>query len=124
MIRAKIGLAVIFLMLRALDVFLYTHLFNIGKPALLAALINNAVWTTVLLGAVWIRKNWARYVLIAFLFLGLAVIFALLPDFSMKSNGDNRTFMILVGCAAVDLGISVFLLCSSDLERYTGRSSK
>jgi len=111
-------------MLRALDVFIYTHLLNIGRPALLAALINNAVWTTVLLGAVWVRKNWARYVLIAFLFLGLAVIFTLLPDISMKSNGDNRTFMILVGCAAVNVGISVYLLCSSDLERFTGRSSR
>jgi hypothetical protein len=119
--RGKLSLVAIFLILRALDAFIFFEYPLISKSALVGALINNIIWTTALLTAIWLRKSWARYVLIFFQALGALSDFILLPDFWIKFDADNRLIIILSTTLIVHAAIAWFLLFSRDLDRLTGR---
>jgi hypothetical protein len=119
--RGKLSLIAMFFILRALDVFIYFEWPGTDKSALLFSIINNIIWTTALLAAVWFRKGWARYVLILFLPLGVLSGLILLPDFWIKFDADNRVIVILSAALIVNATVAWFLMFSRDLDRLTGR---
>jgi hypothetical protein len=63
---AKRLLVLIFVMLRSSDAitFYFTYRTPHPVPAMRGNIIIIALWTTVFLGAVWLRKRWARYALL------------------------------------------------------------
>jgi hypothetical protein len=121
-LRAKVSIVGIFLALRTLDAFVYFQIPGGDKSALLGAIINNTIWTTVLLAAIWFRKSWARYVLVIFLLVGVISTLVVVPDLLIKLNADNRMATVLGVSAIVYTVIIWHLLFSSDVDRLTGRS--
>jgi len=114
-------LLAIFFILRALDVLIYFEWPSSNKSAVLFSMINNVIWTTALLAAIWFRRVWARYILIFFLPLGVISALILLPDFWIKLDTDNRLIVILTTTLIVHSGVAWFLMFSRDLDRLTGR---
>jgi hypothetical protein len=117
----QISLIVIFCALRALDAVFYFEWPALNKSNVLVSIINNVIWTTALLAAIWLRKSWARYVLILFLPIGVLSALILLPDFWIKFDADNRLIVILTCTLVVQGSVAWFLMFSRDLERLTGR---
>ena len=113
-----------FFVLRALDVFIYFGYPLLNKSALLASIINNIIWTTALLAAIWFRKGWARYVLIFFLALGILAGLIVMPDFWIKFEADNRLIITLAVSVGVHAVVAWFLMFSRDLDRLTGRGKE
>jgi hypothetical protein len=120
-LRGKWLLIAMFFVLRALDAFVFFEWPSLDKSAVLFSIINNVIWTTLLLAAIWFRKVWARYVLIFFLPLGVLSGLILLPDFWIKFDADNRLIVILTATLIVHGAVAWFLTFSRDLERLTGR---
>ena len=120
-LRGKSSLFAIFLLLRALDAFILFEWPSHDKSAVLFSIINNVIWTTALLAAIWFRKGWARYVLIFFLPLGVLSGLILLPDFWIKFDADKRLIFILTAALIVHGTVAWFLMFSRDLDRLTGR---
>lgn len=67
----RIVLVIIFLLFGGLDAFVYLTTPEEQQRMVLSATIIRQLWTLALLGAMWCRKNWARYALIGLLFAGV-----------------------------------------------------
>ncbi len=82
---------VVFFMMRIPDAVLYWISLDEMHPipALRANILAISLWTTVFLGAVWIRKRWARYALLVcvcyVVLVDILVMSTLLPsDFHLR----------------------------------------
>ena len=88
-LRARIWLCAVFLVLTAAPYFFYR--FSIDRLNTFAVTrgmtFGCVLWTTVLLGAMWLRHGWARYVLISLLCLGV-VGFGLIALMLAKESVD------------------------------------
>jgi hypothetical protein len=120
--RGRLSLIGLFLLLRGLDLFIFFEWPAVNKSEVLVTILNNVLWTTALLAAIWFRKSWARYVLIFFLPLGVTSALILLPDFWIKFDADNRLIYIITATLAVLGTVAWFLSFSRDLDRLTGRA--
>ena len=72
-IRARIWLCVVLLLLTGAHYYFYR--FSIDRlntyPVAQGLTFSCVLWTTVVLGAMWLRHGWARYLLIALICLGI-----------------------------------------------------
>lgn len=117
--RARFWLILMFLALRIGDVVLYFGV-SYQKPISLAApLVCDILWTTPLLGAIWYRRLWARYALIALLFLevlGIIIAVPLLLEKHMIDSGDVIYFIIP---AVIQFLAAAVLIAAPDIRRLT-----
>ena len=143
---ARIGLAVIFVLLRMADAFLLlmvpfgqtiaetqtsmdgTFGFALalivvsavpgGAPGLATpGIICSTLWTTALLVAIWRRQYWARIILVA-MFWAAALIGVIL----MTSTPTNSPlFVSMMIRELVMVGCSAYLMLSRDMHRLTSR---
>jgi hypothetical protein len=119
--RGKLSLIAMFLILRCLDFFIFFEWPAVNKSEVFVTILNNVIWTTALLTAIWFRKSWGRYVLIFFLPLSVISALILLPDFWIKFDADNRLLLIITVTLAAQGTVAWFLMFSRDLDRLTGR---
>ena len=84
---------------------------------LVSSVITSAIWTTALLIGIWLRKPWARLILIALLGLASVSIIILIPMIA-----DYPAMMTpLVSTLAVHAGVFGWLILSRDVRRLTSR---
>ena len=144
--RARIGLVVIFVLLRMADAFLlllvpfgqgipesqgsmegtigYAAALIIvsavpgGTPGLATpGIICSTLWTTALLVAIWRRQYWARAILVAM--FGVAALIGMILMTMTPTNSPLFTSMMIR--EAVMLGCSAYLIFSRDMHRLTSR---
>lgn len=115
--RARIGLVVVFVLLRLVDAFFVIALPGGPSGLPFAAVLLTGMWTTAVLIVLWRRQQWARIIMIAL--FGLAAIAALV----MIPNTSNDTPFVTayVVLAAVSVGCGAWLLYARDARRLTSR---
>ena len=115
--RARIGLIVVFVLFRLLDFITLNDIPPELSRQLVSSVITSAIWTTALLIGIWLRKPWARLILIALLGLASVSIIILIPMIA-----DYPAMMTpLVSTLAVHAGVFGWLILSRDVRRLTSR---
>ena len=116
--HARIGLVVIFVLLRLLDFMFLVNAAPEFYRALLASVITGAIWTTALLIAIALRKSWARLILLALFGLAtVSVVISLPLAFDLP-----HLWTPLVASLFVSAGSFAWLCYSRDVHRLTGRA--
>lgn len=116
--RARLGLVVIFLLLRLIDGLFFLALPTGPHGPALAAIIGASLWTTALLVAIWRRQEWARIILLAL--FGISGVTASIVAPSVWDNDPLITAFITGGVIVVACGI--WLGYSRDVHRLISRA--
>ena len=115
---ARIGLVVIFVLLRLIDGLFFLSLPTNPNGLALAAMIGAFLWTTALLVAVWRRQEWARIILIVL--FGASAVTASIMAPSVWDNGPLITAFMTGG--AIVIGCGIWLGYSRDMHRLISRA--
>ncbi|MEI6350584.1 MAG: hypothetical protein WCP06_05695 [Verrucomicrobiota bacterium] len=94
-------------------------------PQMVAEVLLSTLWTGTLLGAVWNRQDWARYVLIVALVLTAicAVIFAPMHfEISPLTIMNKRFIGLLAAYATGQIVAALILARSPHIKRLVSRS--
>ena len=108
--------------MRAADAILY-----FGSPVsnrfhLLGSIITGTLWSAILLGGIWFRNNWCRYVLI--LFLMVSLIMPAIEVYGIWSTLHITNYTLLYSIIASMLifgSVTWTLISSRDIKRLTTR---
>ena len=118
----KLWLIAIFCAMRASDFLIYFETAPGPKNPLIGSLITSGIWNAVLLVAIWQRQNWARYVLIAFQFLGVIGASILVPVSVEELPGDNPIIMVMIVMGVLHATIAWCLISSPGIRKLTNRT--
>jgi len=117
-------LAGIFLLLCAADAVCYYYSSNplVSDPVIRGHVIVSLLWTTVFLILLWMRRVWARYVLIVF--LGYIALITCLVVSMMIFSPDIlvRPLMAIGGCFTAYFSGVMILIFSRDIGRLANRT--
>lgn len=116
--KGRIALVVIFLVFRLVDILTFLSVPEEGREHILGNIFISFLWTTVCLVAIWMRKNWARYVLSVLLGLSVFFLFMIIPD--MLSHGRTLPLILPIS-GAVNLIVIVVLIYLPSLRTLTER---
>ena len=112
------GLIVIFVLLRLVDVFFFLALPTGPTGLAMPAMIGAFLWTTALLVGVWRRQEWARIILLV-LFGACAVTAAIMAP-SVWENG--ALIMAIATGGVIVVGCGIWLGYSRDVRRLISRA--
>ena len=118
----KLWLIAIFCAMRGSDFLIYFETAPGPKDPLVGSLITSGIWNTLLLVAIWQRQNWARYVLIAFQFLGVIGAIILVPVSVEDLPGDNPIIMVMIVMGLLHATIAWCLISSPGIRKLTNRT--
>ena len=117
-------LAGIFLLLCVADAVCYNYSSNplVSDPVVRGHVIVSLLWTTVFLIPLWMRRVWARYVLI--LFLGYIALSTCVLASMMIFSPDIlvRPLMAIAGCFTAYFSGVMILIFSRDIGRLANRT--
>ena len=109
--RARLLLVVVFIMLRIPDMLMYYLTYDpvLPMPGMRPDIIGIVLWTTVILGAMWMRKRWARYALLVcvgyvVLIDGLVIAAVFPSDVPIRpfpAMAIASRFLLYIGAAAI-----------------------
>jgi hypothetical protein len=117
--RGRLLLVAIFVAFRVSDALMFFAAGPHDKTQLVTSLITSAVWTTALLVAIAYRQNWARYILIFLLILGVA-FFLIVAPVILKDEVDNPAMVPVLCITALINALSAWCLISaSSIRRLT-----
>lgn len=97
-LRARIWLVVVFcvLFLPDLGTYLWWKGHNLQNASqVMGSVLVNLLWDLVLLGAMWMRMNWARYVMVTLLMLALVGGICFLATLQILVNANAHLLMIM-----------------------------
>src|SRR5687768_14387418 len=123
--KGRVVLVAVFFALRAVDVLIY--LLARAEPAgfdrarLVSFLVCLALWTTSLLVGMWLRQAWARYLMIAFVFLSGLVELLWLPSAFFEVPGPILQ-PILTAIGVIHAGILYALIGIPAVRRLTSQA--
>lgn len=124
--RAKLWLIGIWIVLEVLDTWVYLAcppMNDLSHRKVFGATLNSMLWQTVLLGAIWARQNWARYVLVFCLLFRVVIDFVIFSEFTQNSFLSGKLSMwIPTNTMIVSLVVAVILIKSRDIHRLTNRA--
>jgi hypothetical protein len=117
---ARIYLTIIFGLLCAANSILFWFTFSAHNPwrMLLAVMFGHTLASTLLMGAIWNRQEWARYVLIALLFAVAAIFTLVLLYIGSKPELSAPRVLTLMGTGIGLIIISNTWLIRSRRIRY------
>src|SRR5260370_39941238 len=102
--RGRMWLLAIFCALRGIEVLIYLGTTASDKSRLIGTILVNVVWTTALLTGIWLRQNWARYVLILLMFIDVVSSMIFVPELVSRTTTTAtipHIVPILVGACLV-----------------------
>ena len=116
--RARIGLLVIFTLLRLVDMLFFMALPTGPHGPAVAAMIAAFLWTTALLVAIWRRQEWARIILL--IVFGVSAVTASIMAPAVWENQPLITAFVIGG--VIVIGCGVWLGYSRDVHRLISRA--
>ena len=108
--------------MRGSDLLIYFETDSGPNAPLVGTLITSGIWNTLLLVAIWQQQNWARYVLIAFQFLGVIGAIIFVPVSVEELPGDNPVIMIMIVMGVLHAAIAWCLISSPGIRKLTNRT--
>ena len=118
-LAARMWLVGIFVFFRLLDVAMVMVTAPAKRSQMVAALVLGALWTTTLLVGVWMRKRWARYILISLLFVTLLpVLFVILEQLSLGQPLTPASFLQILA----NVTAAVLLMCLKSIQDLTNKT--
>ena len=108
--------------MRGSDLLIYSETGAGLNAPLVGTLITSGIWNTLLLVAIWQRQNWARYVLIAFQFLGVIGAIIFVPVSVEELPGDNPVIMLMIVMGLLHATIAWCLISSAGIRKLTNRT--
>jgi len=118
--RARIWLVLIWIALRCIDAPYYLVIPEDHKTRMIGAILNDLVWSTVLLSAIGCRQNWARYFMVISLLSSFVFSFIALQG-PVIVPVSSPILMTMVANGVVDLVVVIVLIFSPDIMRLTNR---
>ncbi|MEP6668522.1 MAG: hypothetical protein ABJF10_05180 [Chthoniobacter sp.] len=122
-LHARIWLGVVFLLLTGAHYFLYR--FSVDRlnnyPISQGLMAGSVLWTTVLLGAMWLRYAWSRYIMIATIcvaMIGFSVVALLVRSESV--NALPHLMRYVAGGLLFYAFALIPLSATSSLRHYLG----
>jgi peptidoglycan/LPS O-acetylase OafA/YrhL len=117
--KGRIWIVAIFCILRLLDGALLYKVPHTNK--LEALLLIEGIWTTVLLAAIWYRRNWARVILaVALLAAGISCLVVEAGFTDKGAEGGHG--LLMFGVTAGQMAVAFILIFSLHINRLTSRS--
>ena len=120
--NGRLYIFLLFLWLRAIDAatlfFLYPRLSVVYQRHLIVFLVAIAVWTTILLVAIWFRQHWAKFLLAGSLLLVVASTLALIPGLP-DSADPQKQLGLSVGVTVAFLPVALMLILSKSIQKLT-----
>lgn len=120
--NGRFYILLLFLWLRFVDVtFLvcvYPRLFQNQQQSLQGDLVVSAVWTTMLLIAIWFSQNWARYLLSGSILAAVVWAASTLPGLP-DSLYPRRDLLLVVGFTGSYLPVALALIVSKHIRKHT-----
>jgi hypothetical protein len=115
----KIWLIVIFILLTGMNYAATYVLPYIGQfaPYYQGALFIATIWDGVLLGAIWHKQGWARFILAVFLLSFVAAQLVFFPDIVLHYpllRGEGLHIVLLL--SATNIFAAIFLILSLDIR--------
>lgn len=120
---ARLLLVGIFAMLRTADIAIYYTSIHAAHqvPAIRGHAIINIMWTTVFLIALWMRRTWARYLLIVYMgYVGFIACTVVSMGFLLEEIQMGPAIAIAAEFVAYFSG-TMILIFSHDIGRLTKR---
>jgi hypothetical protein len=120
---ARLLLIGIFVMLRIADIAMYYYSIHAPHPvpAVRGHAIINIMWTTVFLIALWMRRTWARYVLIVYMgYVAFVTCAVVSIGFLVEEIQMGPAIAIAAEFVAYFSG-TMILIFSRDIGRLTKR---
>ncbi len=116
--RGRVVLVIIFLLFCGLDATVYLTTPEEGLREVLSSTIIRQLWTVFLLGAMWFRHNWARYVLIGVLLVGAIFYIPLVMELMDLGIGIPPFLIVWM---LVNLAVMVALIYLPAIRNLTYR---
>lgn len=116
--RGRLWLVFIFLLLRALDYFLFS--FAVNKHSVLGPIINGTLWSIALLSAIWFRMNWARYAMVILLLVSVGLAFILEASFAEFVASD--VILVMATFTAGQLVAALMLIFFPSIQKLTNNA--
>ena len=118
-------LLMIFLGLRVADCLLFWYLSRPGNASALmsGAVVGSILWTTTLLGAIWRRQSWARYVLITFN-CGFIALFSypVLVAWGTRELAPTFEYQLIITAVVLYSTATALLVCSRRIRHLAAMS--
>lgn len=122
---ARVYLIVALLAMRGADVLLFLYLSLPGYSSALhiGAIVGSLLWTTALFVGVWMRHSWARYVLIAFNCVFIALFnYPLFVAWGMREFRFTPPVQFLLAGVLLYAGATTLLVCSKRIRHLAAMS--
>ena len=120
--RGRLWLILIFFAMQGADAILYFGAPPSNRFHLLGSIITSTIWTTALLGGIWYRNNWCRYVLFFLLMFNVVLPVIQIYDVWLLRHIVNFTALYSIIAATVIFGgVAWTLIFSPDIKRLTSR---
>ena len=124
--RGRVWVVIMFFILLAVEAMAFLDVarrlgsFKAANSALDGSTLSSFIFTTGLLGGIWCRQNWARYILLAFLGVRVLVAFVSCATIFKNDLGLSAWFTVFV-MGAADTLCAWTLISSQDIRRLTNR---
>jgi hypothetical protein len=119
-LKGRLWLIALFIMLRGLDCLMFFCVPVANKRPLMGDILNSILWSTVLLAAIWCRKNWARYVMVFQILIG--VVFAFILEASFADRVPGNTLLVMATFTAGQLTAALILIFSPSIQKLTNNA--
>jgi hypothetical protein len=116
--RGRLWVILIWIFMQMVDItaFVTSQMTPLMRHQMIGVLINDFIWTTAWLTAICFRQNWARYVMVINLLLGVALETRYLQWAFEFSVGFPIGFVVsMVG----RLAVAIMLIVLPDIKRLT-----
>lgn len=117
----------IFLWLRVADVValtcVYPHLPSAQRPAVICWVLVTAIWSTVLLIAIWCRQKWAKFILAGSLLCTVIFVWAGIPGLPDVPH-PKRDSMLILEFTIAYFPVALVLMSSHKINKLTTQSLK
>lgn len=115
--RGRLLLVAIFVALRISDAVILFGAGPYGGSEVLSSVITTGIWTTALLVAIGYRQNWARYILVGLLFLGVLGFLIVAPMIAKDEVKSPTMVTVLCITTIINAGAAWCLISSSSIRR-------
>jgi hypothetical protein len=122
---ARFYLIIAMLAMRGADFLLlwYLSLPGYSSALFIGAIVGSILWTTALFIGIWLRQSWARYILIGFNCVFIALfVYPIFVAWGMREVRFTMPLQLLTAGVLLYAGATTLLVCSKRIRHLATRS--
>ncbi len=122
--RARILLLVLFVVFNAVNIVVFLGVPLHLRRYLMALMVSDALWSTFLFAAIWMRHKWARYFMISLQAVSLIIEVLIVPEFFQPAAQLTYPHlrMLLLALVITYGAVTTILITGHNIKRLTSRA--